>query len=427
MRLRGHGWIVPVVVGVVSAIAAGLAVWGWQPGPPPPLEKGTLIILSGADESVDKWRHALVDMWNVDHPDSRAEIRELPQAADGQRAEMIAQAESDTEVDIYNLDVTMLAEFAAPPGKESYLRPMDESQFPPGFTDGFLDKPLESCSYDGTLWALPLNTDAGLLFYRNDLVPRAPTSWDEVVSMTRQARAPDSTAGWVGQLDPNYEGLTVNALEAIWGAGGTVLDGGKVVEDPEKLSEGLRRLLATPAGRPVIHPGVGGFDETASREAFAAGEALFMRNWPVHYSKLLNPDADVARPKQVSFDIAPLPGPSVLGGQNLAVSAKSRQPRAAQALVQFMTSESSQLLLARYGGFAPTRRAAYDDKAARTTFPYLADLRSAVDDARLRPATPHYPVFSEVFREIVQYAMANGGALPRDYADRLTKALQGRR
>jgi hypothetical protein len=41
--------------------------------------------------------------------------------------------------------------------------------------------------------------------------------------------------------------------------------------------------------------------------------------------------------------------------------------------------------------------------------------------------TPYYPIFSNVFRGIVTYAMGHDGTPPADYADQLTKALEGRR
>jgi multiple sugar transport system substrate-binding protein len=368
-------------------------------------------------------------MWNADHPDTKAKIVELPQATNGQRSQMIAQAKANSgEVDIFNLDVTMLAEFAAPPGEDPFILPVDESRLSPEFLDGFLDNPLDTCRYDNTLWALPLNTDAGLLYYREDLVPEPPGEWDELVDIAQQVPAPPSVAAYTTQF-ADYEGMTVNVLEAIWDEGGDVVDAnGKVVADSETMSRGIRRFMDTSGGpRPVLHPDTGTFNEADSREAFARGEVLFMRNWPVQHSTLLNNDTpDVSKPKRIPFGVTTLPGPSALGGQNLAVAAKSDAPRAAQDLIEFMTQDSSQLLLARYGGFAPTRKAPYRDKTTTTHRPYLSTLQAAVESANLRPITPYYPYFSDAVRDIVRIAMANGGEPPKDFGVRLTRSLQGR-
>src|SRR5215212_6147160 len=133
---------------------------------------GDLVILSGRDDSTGDQRQALVDRWNEVHPESRARIVELSGNADQQRNEMVRRAQDPAGgVDVYNLDVTWTAEFA----ENDYIVPL--SGVP---TDDFLSRPLDTCLYerrfDGIpfsgeqLWALPFNTDAGLLYYRADLV-----------------------------------------------------------------------------------------------------------------------------------------------------------------------------------------------------------------------------------------------------------------
>src|SRR5690349_3967844 len=171
-------------------------------------EKGKLVVLSGRDQSDGGQRRALINQWNAEHPEQPAEIIELPTEADGQRSEMVARArEKADNADVFNLDVTWTAEFA----QSGYLRPLSTVD-----TSGFLRRPLESCRYQGVLWALPFNTDAGLLFYRKDLVQDEPLGLDDIAdTSTRALRAAQDarlTAGYAGQF-LDYEGLTVNALE----------------------------------------------------------------------------------------------------------------------------------------------------------------------------------------------------------------------
>lgn len=49
--------------------------------------------------------------------------------------------------------------------------------------------------------------------------------------------------------------------------------------------------------------------------------------------------------RTVDFGVAPFPGNSILGGENLAISATTGKPRAAQALVEFLTNPRSQQIL----------------------------------------------------------------------------------
>lgn len=386
-------------------------------------EKGKLVVLSGRDQSDDGQRRALISQWNAEHPEHPAEIVELPLEADGQRSEMVARAREKAEnADVYNLDVTWTAEFA----QSGYLRPLSGID-----TSGFLRQPLESCRYQNVLWALPFNTDAGLLFYRKDLVKGAPVDLDEITTtwtrILRSAQDARLSAGYTGQLG-DYEGLTVNALELIWAEKGEVVDEtGKVVIDSERTRRALRWLAENLKGdKPVVLPESRTHTEPLSTQAFRDGQVVFMRNWPVaHRSLTVNQAESPGRPA-IDFQVAQFPGPTVLGGQNLAISAKSGKPRAAQALIEFLTSPRSQQLLFERGGLAATRGIVYQDTRVATEHPYARTLLKAIENARLRPTTPYYSRFSEEFRSIVRYAIDHDGALPSDAAESLTKALQGR-
>ncbi|ANZ42124.1 hypothetical protein BBK82_45525 [Lentzea guizhouensis] len=385
-------------------------------------EKGKLVILSGRDQS-DGQRRALINQWNAENPEHQAEIIELSTEADGQRSEMVARAREKAEnADVYNLDVMWTAEFA----QSGYLRPLSGVD-----TSGFLRQPLESCRYQNVLWALPFNTDAGLLFFRKDLVTEVPLELEEITTAsTRTLRAaPDARlqAGYAGQFS-DYEGLTVNALELIWAENGEVVDEtGKVVIDNDRTRRALRWLADGLKGdKPVVLKEARAENEPLSTQAFRDGKVVFMRNWPLAHRVLTANQAETDGRPRLDFTVAQLPGPSVLGGQNLAISSKSTKPRAAQALIEFLAGPRSQQLLFERGGLAATRGIVYQDSRVETEHPYARLLLKAIENARLRPITPYYSRFSEVFRDIVRYAIEHDGALPSNAAERLTAALQGR-
>ncbi|MFD0823257.1 extracellular solute-binding protein, partial [Micromonospora zhanjiangensis] len=218
------GFVAGLAVGAVVAILVAVVLPVLlldRAGPEP----GTLVILSGTDDGYGGQRQALIDQWNALGDRPRAEIVPVTGGTDAERDEMLVRAQAGGgDVDIYNLDVPRMAEFV----DAGYLRPLDEDRLTD--LDGFLENPLNSCRRAGRLWALPFNTDAGLLYYRADLVPAAepPSSWPGIVSWTEKAlagpppkppvgggpAAPAPVAGYTGQF-ADYEGLTVNALEAI--------------------------------------------------------------------------------------------------------------------------------------------------------------------------------------------------------------------
>jgi multiple sugar transport system substrate-binding protein len=425
---RRPGWS-GFALGICAGVALAMLVAVVRPlfGPAPGLEAGELVILSGRDDGATGQRQELINQWNATHPANRARIEELSSSADGQHAEMVGRAQSAApRVDIYNLDVTWTAEFA----HRRYIRQLEQSTLE---LDGFLRKPLETCQYGGALWALPFNTDAGLLFYRSGpgYVSRPPSTWRQMSRIIEEefddpAHPRELEAGYAGQLS-DYEGLTVNALEAIWDAGGDVVDrDGRVVIGSDAAEEGLSRLA--PAAPRLVHPAARHFTEQESRQAFRDGKVLFMRNWPVSHRILEAAQDGTGRGgPNFTFGVTKLPGRSVLGGQNLAIAAGTGKPRAAQALIEFLTDARSQQLLFERGGFAATREIVYHDRAVIQKYRYAPLLLEAIREARARPVTPNYTQFSEAFRAVVREALDAHGHLPDDATDRLTAALRGQR
>jgi multiple sugar transport system substrate-binding protein len=394
------------------------------------LEPGELVIMSSVDESQGGQRQLLLNQWNAIHGRTNpASIRVVNRSPEQANDEML---DAGPDVDIYNLDVTWTAEFAA----AGRIRALDRADLDRrSVLTGFLEEPLRTCEYQNSLYALPFNTDAGLLYYRTFLRngkpwPEPPTTWDDIGNDSNEALGahldPKMEAGYAAQLS-NSEILTVTALEAIWSAGGDVVDqNGTVVIDSDAAERGLRRLsdgLAA-SSRPLILPDSRTFDEKDSTKAFGDGRAMMMRNWPVAYRDL---QPVTTSNSTFRYAVTTVPGKvSVLGGQNLAIARSSGQPRAAQALIEFLTGERSQQILFEHGGLAATREIVYRDTNITDKYPYATTLLEAIRRARARPVTPHYPEFSLAFRKVVLDAWSNDGEITPDQAQSLTNALQGK-
>lgn len=432
-RLADQGWRRrellggALIGGAAVAAAGGLSALAAREQD---FEPGRITILSGSDQSPGGQRGVLAQAWTGMFPDHAARIISVSGGAEEIHSQMLAAAQSGrSDVDVYNLDNIWLAEFA----RAGHLWALDDRHLT---LDGFLQQPLETCRYDGRLWALPFNTDAALLYYRGDLVKQPPTSWPEVEEETRRVfrNGPPATlaAGYTGQL-ANYEGLTVNALEAIWSAGGDAVDdAGHVVVDRDLAVRGLRWVAAGLASNnpPIVLRESRHYDESSSLAAFRTGKVLFMRNWPIAYRALEAARATTdagSGPGGPMFNVTALPGGSVLGGQNLAVARTSPRRRAAQALIEFLTGEFSQHVLFARGGFAATREIVYHDPELLAKYRYVPDLLRGIKAARPRPSTPHYPLFSEVFRSAVGRALTNDGRVAAADVHAMQAALRGRR
>ncbi len=250
---------------------------------------------------------------------------------------------------------------------------------------------------DGRLVAMPWFTDAGLLYYRRDLLDAhgfsVPETWQALAATAAAIQGAERAVGntnlwgyvWQGKA---YEGLTCNALEwLVSEGGGTIVDAdGAITADNSAAAIALDRAAGWVGS--ISPPGVLGYGEEEARAVFQAGDAVFMRNWP--YAWTLANAAD--SPVKGHVGVAALPAGSggeraaTLGGWQLAVSRYSAHAEIAIDLVRYLTGPDEQKRRALAGGFNPTIAALYDDADVRAANPYLVLLRDAMADAVARPS-----------------------------------------
>lgn len=397
------------------------------------LEPGPILIKSSIDESPTDPRHTLIDQWNATHPENPVKFLPVSGETDQQHENMVDDAKRQHDADVYLLDVVWMKEFVT----RGYIRPIDQSTLEQDTSD-FLTNVLNTCRAgedSQTLWGLPFHSDAGLMYYRSDLVSVAPQTWagyfgtpakDTLRSVRNGTAATPAKAALESacsaQLE-NEEVLTVTALEAMFAAGSKFVnpDGEVLMKNENEVAFDRGALaalsdLAAAAGDPaIVLPDSRQADEETSMEAMRDGRALFMRNWPVSFDQLVR-----QRPHPTaSFGVASLPWGSVLGGQNLAIASSTDKPRAVQALIEFLTSRSSQLMLFDSGGYAPTRNSAFIDSRR----PYRNEVRDAVEHARPRPSLVNYTEFSKEFRAGVLRAMKDGGKIEQDLPTKLADII----
>lgn len=331
----------------------------------------------------------LVDKWNAAHPTEKVNLLQLPDAADDQHAQMVTnlQAKSD-RYDVLNIDVSWTAEFA----NAGWIIPLDRRQFP---MDQFLKPAADTAVFGGKLYAVPYTTNAGLLYYRRDILAkegkRPPRTWAELRELARTIAPKYGLDGYGTQLSA-YEGLTVNFAEAVQSAGGAILgeDGTKVMVDSPQARQGLN-FLVQGLREGWIPKRTLTFKEEESRKEFQDGRLLFMRNWPYAYGLLARKNSKVRN----RFGVALIPGPygpgaSTLGGADLAVSAYSRHQKTAIAFIKYFTGLENEREVLTEGSFPPVWVRLYEDPALIRRFPYLPVLKRSILSARARPASPNY-------------------------------------
>jgi trehalose/maltose transport system substrate-binding protein len=274
---------------------------------------------------------------------------------------------------------------------------------------------------NGKLVAMPWYTDAGVLYYRKDLLEKhgqqPPTTWQELAEAARKVVAAEKKAGngkLVGFVFQGkaYEGLTCNALEWVDSfGGGTIVDPrGQVTLNNPKAVEAID-FFASLIGN-VAPKGVLSYDEEGARGAFQSGNAVFMRNWPYAWALANSKDSPVK--DKVGVMALPKGGADgkstgTLGGWQLGVPKYSKNQALAVDLVKYLTSREEQKRRALVGSFNPTIMSLYEDEELLKANPFFRSLYSTFTNAVPRPtiAGSKYNQVSTEFRNSV-YATLSG-------------------
>ncbi|SER64207.1 ABC transporter substrate-binding protein [Streptomyces qinglanensis] len=383
-------------------------------------DRGPLTLVTGGD--LTGYLRGVLDDWNREHPAEKVTLVELPEGADEVRAQMATSLRSGSDrYDVLNIDVAWTSEFAA----AGWIAPLDSDRFP---LERFLPPVVDTATFGGRLHALPYVTNAGLLYYRKDILEREgeapPRTWAELERLAKTVAPKYGLDGYAGQFLP-YEGLTVNAVEAVRSAGGSFLadEGERVTVDSPAARVGIG-FLARGVREGWIPREALTYKEEESRRAFQDGKLLFLRNWPYVHKTAAGADSKVAG----KFGVVPLPGPDgpaagVLGGSNLAVNAHSRHKESAAALLSYLSSEKVQRRVLTEGALPPVWADLYTDPTLVRRYPYLPTLRKSVLAAQPRPKSPRYEQVNLAVQAVVHDAMAQRVS-PEQAVARLERELE---
>jgi len=357
------------------------------------------------------WLQPIIATWNSDHPRDPVQPLYLPQAANGQLAQLVANQQAHSCLyDVIDMDVVWTAMFAS----NHWIIPLDFS------TSGFLAPAVKTAMYDGRLYAVPDYTNADLLYYRTDLVKKPPATWGQLAADAQRISRAGHVAGYAATLAP-YEGLTVNFTEAQQSPGGPFLtpDGPTVTVNSRQATAALQFLVnGIKAGWIPAQDRT--YEETQAQDAFLAGKFAFLNMWPDVYTA-----ATTAGPGNKVYGkvgVTVLPGPSALGGANLAISAYSRHPAEALDFIRFLTDAQNERVMFTKGGFPPVLTNLYDDPALRARYPDLAWVLEAVNQAKPRPAVATYEQASQaIFGQVEQALQLR--ETPRSAVTNMTRNL----
>jgi multiple sugar transport system substrate-binding protein len=311
-------------------------------------------------------------------------VQLLPTDASQQREQLVRRlGAEDSTVDVIGMDVIWTAEFA----NAGWLRPWTGSQAQQ-VTKGVFDSVIETASYEGTLYGAPFNSNTELLWYRTDLIDKAPTTWDQMIDEAVRVNK------FVQVQSDRYEGFTVWVNALVESAGTQILSGPETVELAEGPTEEALAVMGKLANSPAAAPDIDTSDEDTARLGFESGSSAFMVNYTFAYASAQSNAPDIAKnmgAAKYPEVVEGTPSKPPLGGFNLGISAYSDNPTEAFDAATCLSNAESQLTAVELDGLPPSNQTLYEDKVVRKAYPGFADdIEQSIEDAGPRPLTPAY-------------------------------------
>ncbi|MBR8832390.1 MAG: putative ABC transporter-binding protein [Chroococcopsis gigantea SAG 12.99] len=309
--------------------------------------------------------------------------------------------------DLVLMDVVWTGKFAA----SGWLQPVD-NLINSGELKEFLDGDVEAGRYEGRLYRIPLRSDAGLLYYRQDLLETsgysAPDTFTQLLEISRSLQKEGKVQWgylWQGK---QYEGLSAMFVEILEGFGGFWVKSDTLevgLDQPQAIS--AVKFLQGTLREGISPPGVTSYAEEDTRRIFESGKAAFIRNWPYMFGLANLPDSAV----KGKFNIKPMVhAPSYssgacLGGWGLGIAKSTAHPQESWEVIQYLTSESVQRDFILATSKLPSRKALYNDPLIVAQYPHYPRLLQIAQNSALRPAIAQYAQVSSILQRYLSSAL----------------------
>ncbi|QFJ54471.1 ABC transporter substrate-binding protein [Pseudobutyrivibrio xylanivorans] len=243
-----------------------------------------------------------------------------------------------------------------------------------GWKDTFTsDAVFTQQTYDGKIYAVPLNTAAACCFYNTEMFEKAgvevPTNWDEMLTACDKLQAAGYTpitisagTAWCLSMVAGYlceaEGVDLSKLadgSASW-------EDGKLEAAATKLVELSKYFQPTAAGDTNDVATANFYNEEAA--------ILIQGSWAIGQINGENPDFES------KCGVFQFPGVKrlIAKSDSLCMSSSTKSPEACAAFMKYFTDDTAQKYTAEVGGKIPVTKVEYDASAAPAQLSYVMDI-----------------------------------------------------
>jgi len=399
-------WVTPVRVGNPDAPLT-LSVWAQQDYS----HNAALRSIAESFEAVfGEWAHA--------NPGVKLDVSVMP-ALEQHKAKLLLAAAADRLPDVASIDSFWLPLFLDG-GRLQALNPYwpadDRADFMPFTITTLSDK-------RGNVYGVWHETDCRALFYRKDLLPTPPRSWEELIATASRVAREHGIAGYLYNAG-RWEATVFDHLAMFWAQGGELVDAdGRPIFGEPPHRERMVRLLSflrdtvRSGASPRAVLGMNDYKQL-SAAAIAGDTAMFLGgNWQIRELK------DALSPEEFArWGIAPIPqyraAPPVTGTGGWIWVVFAKDPERRRAAAQFVLDVEAPHNSARISqgsGRLPVRRSVYRDYEAFRD-PVFTTFGQMITAARARPAVPIYNSISRELQVAIGYAV-EGTRTPEQAVD----------
>ncbi len=321
--------------------------------------------LEASDDNITKGFAQVIDRFNADY-EGVYHVTPITTTLEEYYTQLNALVDANQTPDVFIVSPgPNLTDYVAP----GVAAPLDE-YLADGWKDTFAgDSVFAQQTYDGKIYAIPLNTAAACVFYNKEIFAEAgvevPATYTELLDVCQKIKDAGYTpitisagTAWCLSMLAGYlcdrEGVDLAALNA----GTESWNNPKTVAAGEKLLELSQYFQETAAGDSN--------DDATAALYFEEAAILIQGSWAIGQMNGANPEFEA---KCGVFQFPAIEGANdpnriIAKSDSLAMSSTTKYPEASIALMKYFTDDEAQKYTAEIGGKIPVTKVEYDASIA---------------------------------------------------------------
>lgn len=284
---------------------------------------------------------------------------------------------------------------------------------------------LKTCIFEDTIFAIPLYTDVGLMYYRDDILKKLRDyeyykmelekgiTWEKFFELKQKLERETNFKKpfYIFQAD-KYEGLMCSFIETLSNFNYELITETKQLNLQGKEIKKTFQFFIDLVNKYRLSPlEVTHLRENESYKYFSDNNAFAVRGWP----SFLSEDNKYVR-KEILSKIKRAPTPyfsntrpaSIFGGWNLMVSKYSDKIPEVTKFIEFLLSPEAQKILYEEGGYLPVISNLYEEKNYVNYYEDLKFYKKLFERGVLRPIDENYTIYSDIISTELNRAILNG-------------------